>query len=529
MHVLYRLKNRKGELRANFIVGESLLRSAVAAFTVIHDPDSDLVILSSRGFEGFDIYGEGWKVYFFEDRSNPYETFYISNLYQAINRPRAGAIYIEYSIRRLNEVRRRKVTEIEIDTFISNQSMSIEAKQKKEFAKYHPYVIFIEDKDGQFTIKKDVISVQLMEEQLLYDLGFDPFMEFLSIRNITLVKIQEEKEPVKRSKISVPMKKLNLASNIKFIEQHNLFGDGFKLKVQPLKDLDTYRKNLIQFQIRKVYDEPELGAARELTKREAIALRIFSNPKEFDALVMKVTKAYNKRSINKYGKIASKKYRDDFKELGVRRVAQFIQAFTNHQVSFPPQLSAHRNYNLLTQIGVGEIEIIAEVFGLTIQEIDLKSAFPRILYALVNETLPAGFYGPNKKNKIPINKALNSFYYDKNRSSDIWQQQSNAKRTLIELGLNPKVINYLMDRFFEVDHKGKLFHFLSFYEKKAIEDLRERIEGFSHIGAHRRHDSLILIIEDEVNDLTELNDFRYLNVDGWFDFEEISSEPDFPF
>ncbi len=66
-----------------------------------------------------------------------------------------------------------------------------------------------------------------MEEKLLYDLGFDPFMEFLSIRNITLVKIQEEKEPVKRSKISVLMKKLNLASNIKFIEQHNLFGDGF--------------------------------------------------------------------------------------------------------------------------------------------------------------------------------------------------------------------------------------------------------------------------------------------------------------
>ena len=529
VYVLYRLKNRKRELRANFIVGESFLRSAVAAFTVIHDPDSDLVILSSRGFEGFDIPGEGWKVYFFEDRGRPHETFYISNLYQAINRTRAGAIYIEYSIRRPSEVRPRKVTESEIDTFINDQSISIETKQTKRFAKYHPYVIFNEDVFGQFTIKKDVIGIQLMEECLLYDNGFDDFEEFLSKRNITLVQIKEKKEPVKQSKIRMKIKKKNLAFNIKFIEQHNLFGDDFKLIVQPLEDLDAYRKNLIQFLIRKRYDTPELGHARELTKREAIALRLFSYPKEFDALLMKVTKAYNKRSINKYGKTASKKFRDDFKKSGARKVAQFIQAFTNHRVSFPPHWSAHRNYTLLTQIGVGEIEIIADAFGLTIQEIDLKSAFPRILYALVNETLPADFYGSNKENKIAINKALNSFYYNKNKPSDLWQQQSNAKRMLTKLGLNPKVIDYLMDRFFEVDHKGKLFHFLSFHEKKAIKELRERIEGFSHIGAHRRHDSLILIIDDEVNDLTELNDFRYLGVDGWFDFEEISSEPDFPF
>lgn len=527
MPVIYKLRNRDREIGANFIIGSSLIRSCVAAFRFIQDPNSNLMIISARGFEGFDILDENCRVYFFEDRAKDHERFFISNLYQAINRTRKGASYIEYSCRYLADIKELNLSDEDITKFIDNDKITIESKQKKEHESYHKFVIFNQNNEGVFSIKKDTVSHNLIKEGILYDSGFDSFESFLSDRNININDLNETQKPIPNIRLPLEIKKENLLSNKDMIIRNDLFGDEYKLVVRTFEKFEDYKKYLEQYLIRKVFDVGnslvDENGLRGLNNRELIGLSIFSDLKKFEAIVMKVTKTYNKRSIEKYGKAKSKKYRDEFKEKSSKIVAQFILAFINKQITVPPNWVANRNYNLMTSIGMDEINVIGDLFNTVVQEVDIKSAFPRIIYSKVNKDLPLDFYGEDKKNKITINVSLNNFFYDEKLGIDKKYQKQNAIRKFERLGFNEEVINYLLENYFESKDRGALFHHLSFFEKKLISTIKELFIDSELYGIVRRHDSLILIGETS-KDLSFLNNFEFLGVGGWFDFEKVEEE-----
>jgi hypothetical protein len=521
MAVIYRLRNRERVVKGNFIIGTSLYRSCVTSFKLVQDPESNLTILSARGFEGYDILDENCKVYFFEDRAKEHETFYLSNLYQAINRTRKGAKYIEYSVRRFSDCRKVPVSDEDVEKFINDENLTVESKQKKEYAAYHPFVIFNQDNEGVFTIKKDIVALNLRREMLIYDDGFEGFETFLNERNIIINDLKEKQTSIPNLRIPLDIKKENLLSNRDIINRLDLFGDDFSLNIQPFEKWDTYKDYVMLYLIRKVFDVGdekvnEFGL-RDINEREAIGLNYFTNKKDFDNLVNRVVKAYNKRSIEKYGKADSKSYRDEFKDKSEKIVAQFIMAYMNKFIQFPANWVANRNYNLPTLIGMDEIKLISDEFNLNVREIDLKSAFPRILYAKNDMELPGDFYGENKKNKLRINIMLNDFFYNEKKKSTYKDQKRNAITRLENLGIHEKVINFLIENFYDKKDRGALFHWLSYYEKRTISEVKNLFDEVDNIGLVRRHDSLLIFGSDE--DLSFLNDFEFLGVKGWFNFE----------
>jgi hypothetical protein len=54
LQTIYKLRDINREIRANYVIGVSLMRGCVCSFKVIQDNESNLTIISSRGFEGFD-------------------------------------------------------------------------------------------------------------------------------------------------------------------------------------------------------------------------------------------------------------------------------------------------------------------------------------------------------------------------------------------------------------------------------------------------------------------------------------------
>ena len=116
-----------GELRANFRVGTNFMRSIIEFIPNVKiDVESNLTIVSSRGFEGFDLDGIH-NVFIFEDRSKDYTTFYAQNIYQTIGRPRDGVDYVEWCY--LNNSERRKMPCInKMQKQVESKRISIEKK-----------------------------------------------------------------------------------------------------------------------------------------------------------------------------------------------------------------------------------------------------------------------------------------------------------------------------------------------------------------------------------------------------------------
>jgi hypothetical protein len=156
--------------------------------------ESNLTIISAKGFEGIDNYYKNASVYFLEDRGNEFETFYISNFYQAFNRVRNGASYIEYNRLDLSNKRKDDFKDIntEVNSFINakldhkGNAFSTENKQTKKYKKYHSFVIFEQDSNGVFSIKRNDASINLHKEKIIYDKPFPApeFEKFLADRKI---------------------------------------------------------------------------------------------------------------------------------------------------------------------------------------------------------------------------------------------------------------------------------------------------------------------------------------------------------
>jgi len=530
---LYNLRNYKKELEANFIIGESLLRSLSKKLIIKQNIDSNLTVISAKGFEGIDNYYSNASVYFLEDRSNEFESFYISNLYQAFNRVRNGASYIEYNRLDLSNKRQTYFKDIdtEINAFINTEkdskgkNISIENKQTQKYKKYHLFVIFEQDSNGIFSIKRNEVSINLHKEKILYDKPFpaSEYESFLSIRKIKVIDIKEVTNRSKRMKTKEETIIKNLYKNTKLIKELDLFGNKYRLNIKDLGDKTKMVDSFIRLKYLKVLKsyliEKNYNGDRVQTERENIAIELLSNEDKFNELVVNVTKAYNIRIIEKYGIEKSLKYRNSFKTKNKNVVSQFILTFVNDTIYTAPKWIANRNYNLLTTVGVDEIKLISKEFNTSVFELDIRNCFPRLLYAINGLELPSDFYGENKKNKLSINIYLNNFFYDSSKKTEKKVQKNNAIIKFRSFGFDEVVISYLIDNLFDPKFRGDLFHKLSFFEKRIISEIKTELESSKNEGVIRRHDSIIIF--NNRSDLTFLNNYKFMNVKGWFNVKEI--------
>lgn len=523
VNVFYKLRDYKKQLKARFVVGVTLERSISRLAHIKNDIDSKLTLVSSRGFEGFDIDYKDASVYYFEDRGFAFESFYISNLYQAISRTRKGAKYIEYCRQELSNKRvdNFEDIDIEVDAFINDKNESIESKQREKNKRFKPYVIFNQDANGVFSIAKNQTGVNLYKEKRIFDKPFlqKEFIEFAEQRKLTF-KIDDSIN----NRIRVCVKRAdrikNLYVNRDYIEELGLFGDDYTLQVIDLnnhskKDIEdrrqSYLKYLDNFFIDKNYKQDY-----ELTEREDIAFDLLNDALKFKKLVADVTKAYDSRSIKKYGLKDSEAHRNEFKIKSSNTVGMLILMFAKNTISVPQKWVANRNYNLLTTIGIDEINLVGSVFGVNVLELDIRNCFVRVLYGINGLSLPSIFYGADKKNKEAINIFLNNFFYNPKIKTPKKIQKVRAIEKFRKLGFNEKVIYYLIDKYFLTDYRGQLFSDLAFYEKNIINEILD-VVNIDNDGVIRRHDSLI-IFNNRV-DLSFLNEFvfsRFPNIKGWF-------------
>jgi len=532
---IYNLRDYKNRIKANFLIGDNLMRGLTELAKIIQDDNSNLTIGSSRSFEGWDYEKENANVYFLEDRSVKYESFFISQVYQAFNRARKGANRIEYCRRGTKGTTKQKMfkdIDTEIDSFIDPsftgknkktkkiEVLSTENKQRKEFHKYHKFVVFTRDDNGMFSIKRDDVAINLHKESIISDKPDFPqieFKEFIDKRKLVFINMLEGENRLTRG-LHDEFKVKNLKKNEDLITKRGLFGDDYKLEIKDfhthkITDSNKYRfmylKHLEEYLRRKNYN-----GVYTYTERQNIALNILKDEKTFNRLVKDVTKTYNARSEKKYGKKESESYRKDFKIKSANMVGMFIIMFSNRRVKLPERWSANRDYNLSTKIGTDELNIISDAFKTDFLEVDVRNCFSRILYAICGKPFPIDFYGKDKVNKHPINKFLNNFFYNEDYKTEKKKQKYKAIEKFRGFGFDEDVIKYLMDNFFECKHRGDLFTMLSYHEMNIVSKVLERC-NLNNEGIIRRHDSILLF--DNKSDISFINDYTFLGQKGWFD------------
>jgi hypothetical protein len=533
------LKSRKGILEANFIIGDSLKGNLAKRCELRQNDNSKLNILSSRGFEGFDLKLKDARVYFLEDRAYEHETFYISNLYQALSRNRDSAVSntIYYELNRIELKSKRKGSKWfkaatinqDIERFVNSSKISNDQKQAQKYKDLHPFVIFYQDdsSDGKWNVVKDQNAINLFRERELYDRhdwDSSSFKGFLKARNIGIRYLSDSVSRMS-TKVKRDDKIKYLKRNSEYLYNNKIYGNDHKLKVVDLGEhqiknnliatADKYRKHLDNYLIEKGY-----YGSRELTDREETALRLLGDIKALTKLSNKVHKAFNARCHVKYSRRSGKLKKDAFIDQKNNTVCQLILAFAAHRFTVPKRYTSHRDYNLTVKVGVEEIAIVAKEFGSNVLEVDVRSCYPRLLYSICGIAFPDDFYGKDKKNKLAINILLNDFMFNASKKTPEKMQRYEALKAFDKFGFAPVVIEYLMVKYFHCDHRGSLFNFLAYHEKMLINQVSRELKDKSSYndGIVRRHDSL-LIIGNQSEDLNWINEVNYLGFGGFFDID----------
>ena len=527
--VIYNLsKKNDRSLEAKFVLGNNLFNSIGKKVFMINNEDSNLTVVSSRGFEGWDCMYEDAKVYFFEDRSVEHESFSISNLYQAINRVRKGSSYIEYCRQEVGDKFKPEFKDIkkELYEFINDDSLSTEKKLSATYKKFRPYIIKI-NKSNSISIKTNWIALNLYLEKQLYNLQFPQqgIMQFAKERNIVFNKIETMSGRIKtRTDRETAIQ--YLFSNKDEIKKRNSIPDDYLLKVNSLWVKDkvetveqirkAYLKELDMFLIEKNYAQDYTN-----TDRQNVSLRILSSEDEFKALCDTILKMFIDGKRAKHSRTVAKSKIENFKQYLPTTVSQLLMSFARDTISFDEWRVAWRDYNLCTKIGISQLRYLSEnVFGIPMGEYDIASAFPRIMYALNGKNLPDDFYGEDKKNKLAMNIYFNKFGFDETAKASKKHQKQNVARKLKGFNIDDDVANWLIDNFFDSQFRGNLFNYLAYYEEQIISELINVIYddgSCKNQGMVRRHDSIIVFgNEDNLDYIKDFVPRAFPNTIGWF-------------
>ena len=557
-------------LKARFVVGDSLMRSIVGLFPIQYDEDSNLTIVSSRGFEGIDINYTDAIQYFFEDRSYGFDTHFAANLVQAFGRCRKGAKTYNY-VRLQRERKRPDVFKKGIDTEINNflnSNRSPEKMLSKNILKkannpesnkvkniYLPYIHFTQDEDGKVTVEPRQENIDIYKELRVGDKPFPQkeYESFFNDRNIIIKTDESMTNRVRSIRRNLKLISKNLYENRETLKKDDLFGAKYRLAIkdysqEPSVKVSTkyggdglnhkkirikYYEHLQHWLAHKNYDNEY-----EFLPRQNKALEVL-NPADtslFDTLIEEMISLHvehrkDKRTIESSSNdVADADSIKSFTKNATAILGQLCLMMSREYITVPSNWTLNRDYNLTTKVSFRVIKHVCNYFGVDVTEVDIPTCNPRILYAKCGLNLPNDFYGENKKNKTKINILLNNFMYNESLSTAKKTQKGNAMHQFKYYNFNPVVIDYLMDNYFEVkrNFRGQLSSDLAFIEKHVISIAMKEMDSSLNDGIIRRHDSFILFNNKEsLRKLTNISIDKFPNIRGWFPKSDEQNWEDF--
>ena len=559
-------KNKKAPVNARTILGASLSSNLFKRTPVIEDAESNLTLCSSSGFEGHDIWYKDAYVYFFEDRSEEFSSFYQSNLMQASGRTRLGAKKVTYCRTELKNSRtdlfKGEDIDVLVSKFVNDDRYPPEQKVSKMIPKnpnnqrkkvkniYIDFIHSITDENGVTKIEVNKGAVEMYKESMICDKSFpiSEYDEFWSDRRIEFVY---DNGTISREGIRKPSSldviKENLESNIKNIDAIGLYKDGkhhidnYEIGRKHNYDYTkkTYKTMYDVYLAEMNYNGKYAIAGHQVKIAELISFTPHpTNPKKdvlanptFEALREEIIQLKKDSVIKKNGALeGSEGSIEDFIERSDAILTRLLFVFAGHRAHVYSKWTLHRDYNFLTTVPYRIIEHVSNFLDIDCLEIDIRSCNLRILYALNGVNLPNNIYGDGKKNKLWINTKLNnSFYtYDDGNKNDF---KANLKKQFKNKGFdNEQVLEYYIDNYsFKNDnYRGRYTNDMAFHEMNIIRQLGNEIKkgGNLNDGMIGRHDSKIIFGNKQYLE-SILNSFVYerLNkVKGWF--TEIDYESD---
>ncbi len=552
--ILKELVNKDGVLRANFKTGRTLFESILETAKVEVVNDSNLVIISSAGFEGFDITDGKYNIFVFEDRAFDFQTFFTENVYQVMGRPRQGTLYIEWN--RISN--RDRGTLPSLEEVKKKAASTNKSNEKKLTDKNTPYLkkyctSIIENNSTGIITELEVDTELYNIDKELYEsdtIGLSIYDKFFEDRGIKINLLNDGDSRLNKSTSSHKTKHRNVLKNKEIVLEGGYFADPF-LDLSP-KNAKTYQTVLNQYVSaykrylrRKYWDTPYLAWDERVTdedvkdsdkfRRELLCLQILEDENQVKEGVKFVVKGHKSRKRDELGK-DSKEYKqfcEEVEEKTSNIYPRLLMAISQGKVVIPKKTRNARDFNLLTECSMEMIESVAELFNVQVTETDIISCNLRILYAINGLSLPNNIYGENKKNKKKINKLLNhisiKFAEDYKTDTDDWK--TNRTADLRKYGIDEKVIKYIMDNHFN-NFKDSLYNLCINHEERIINKLMSRLIELANAGGYdvrfvRRHDSIISFGCWQESFDKALDQFTYQDIKGWFvqsDEEVKSSE-----
>ena len=501
-------------LNANFRIGKRFQQSLVELFNLEHNLSSNLTIISSSGFEGWDVDNGENNVFVFEDRSQEHETFFSANIIQIIGRSRKGTKSIEW-VRCTNSKGRTAYPIKDVMNVFFSTKISTEKKITDKNYYYMKYFFDLSKDErvskGMLGIEFDVNKWHLYNEKQRTDNeGLRIYKSFFTDRGFTLKYLDEGASRLSNTSIKNSAKEKNILLNKEYIINNSTFED-YRLIIAEKQSTKEYLKHWETFLRRKYWDKE--NKFEHYTQREHITCSILYDKQTLLKLETEILDFYKAK------KLKEAKTTFDINEAEVKYNSlrtnissitnRLLMMFASDKIALPKKIRVWRDYNLLVEVSYNVLKLIAKKFNVPIAEIDVRTCNPRILYALCNLELPKNFYGENKKNKRKINVLLNSFAI---------REKKNIKKDLIKYGFHTKVINFLLKEFCDKPKpKGALFNLCAYHEQKIIHDLQRQLiaENKDNATFIRRHDSVISFGDFKEYTLNK-KEFEYLGVKGWF-------------
>lgn len=543
--ILKRLADSKNILKANVKVGTTMFQKILENVVLNYDSDSNLTIISSAGFEGFDVVNGLNNIFILEDRNFDYQTFYTQNISQIIGRSRKGTVYIEWC-RMSNANRTALKTKEEMTKQANSKKVSFEKKMTdKNYAFIPKY--FDVDYDIDFGL---ITDLKLNDEK--YDLhnelsdadlkGMRIYTKFFNDRGFDLKYLDDG---TKRLNLKTPSHQKafdTVKLNRGVLKQFDLFSDirldlypKVNRKSEKSDNTKDYIREIELFLRRKYWDAEKLPFKMKdfeylhLSKDICNEMRCYNhltNPKELKERVSFIIK---ERTSAKQESICRKSreykiWKSDLEKNTLDRYIRLNMAFCQSEFKIPNKIRNSRNYNLLTEVSMPLIEAVGYEYNTIATEIDIVSCNPRVIYAFCGLDLPSDFYGIDKVNKKAINKLINTLSKHQDYKNEPISYKKNKIKALRKFGFHEDVITFLITEFWDKP-KDSLFNFCAYHEKEIINKLTAKLINISEdtdykIRYVRRHDSVIIFGGMTPSDKQELPqaiaDFKYLGLRTWF-------------
>lgn len=547
--LLRKLTDAKNVLSANIKVGNTLYQKILENVILKLDENSNLTIISSAGFEGFDVCNGINNIYIFEDRAFDYQTFYTQNILQVLGRSRKGTNYIEWC--RLSN-RTRKALMSKKDMIKKSVSKKISFEKKMTDSKYS-YIPKFFDKAmhknfGLITrLELNHDKYDLEDEMIKTDLkGLSIYDEYLKERGFVIHQLNEGSKRITLRSPSHKKAFERVKENKAVLSRFKIF-DDIRIDLYQKEKTEYYIKAYEVFLRRKYWYEDKMrftlteNEYKYLPTDEANEMKGYKAIKNNDWIkqcvkyISAVTKAEAQKRYNRKGKEYAK-WVADFEKNIEDRYIRLVMAIGQTKIRFPKKERNHRDFNLTTEISINILKDVCRKFNKNITEIDIVSCNMRIIYAFLGLKLPNYFYGINKINKIPINRLINklSKEFPLEYKINVDEYKRNRIKEMRSFGFDERVISFLINTFWDKP-KDAMYNFCAYHEKNICRKLMcdfieysERViledssyrDEFKNTRYTRRHDSII-IFESPIMMNEVIENFEYLDQKNWFNNDKI--------